>query len=72
MAQPAFLQKLKLGISVLLIISGIAMYWGWGLMYGSWNFFDPVFVPVYGITIVLLLFGVLGILLVRYQNRQAQ
>jgi hypothetical protein len=52
-------------LSILLIITGLAVYVVWGIYYGSWNFFEARFIPVYGIVAVLLMFGVLGLLLVR-------
>ena len=46
------------------------MYWGWGLIYGSWNIFDPSNMGVYAIVVALLAFGVFGLLLVRAQGRE--
>jgi hypothetical protein len=39
------------------------MYWGWGLIYGSWNIFEPQHMGVYAIFVVMMGFGVLGLLL---------
>jgi UPF0716 family protein affecting phage T7 exclusion len=58
-----FPQKAKMVISVLLIVAGFAMYWAWGLIYGSWNIFEKEFIGVYTIVVVLIIFGVLGLLL---------
>jgi hypothetical protein len=58
-----FPKKAKMAISVLLIIAGFAMYWAWGLIYGSWNIFEKEFIGVYTIVVVLIIFGVLGLLL---------
>jgi hypothetical protein len=63
MAETAFPRKAKLGLSLLLIIGAFAMYWGWGLMYGTWNIFSKDSVGVYAIVVTLLGFGVLGLLL---------
>jgi hypothetical protein len=41
------------------------MYIGWGIAYGSWNLFSSEFIAIYAIVVVLLLFGGLGLLLVR-------
>jgi hypothetical protein len=63
MAENVFPQKLKLGLSLLLIFAGILMYVGWGIAYGSWNMFDRNYIGVYAIVIVLIAFGVLGFFL---------
>mgnify|MGYP007066370488 FL=1 len=55
-------------LSVLLIIGGIALYIGWGIAYGSWNFFDRQYIPIYGLTVVMVLFGVLGLALTRLKD----
>ncbi|MCJ7517249.1 MAG: hypothetical protein MUO18_04710 [Methanomassiliicoccales archaeon] len=64
-----FPRKAKLAISVLLIIAGFAMYWAWGLIYGSWNILEKEFIGVYSIVVVLIVFGVLGLLLSRKQKQ---
>lgn len=58
-----FPKKAKMVISVLLIVAGFAMYWAWGLIYGSWNIFEKEFIGIYTIVVVLIIFGVLGLLL---------
>lgn len=60
-----FPRKAKMAISILLIVSGFAMYWAWGLIYGSWNIFEREFIGVYTVVVVLMVFGVLGLLLSR-------
>lgn len=55
-------------LSILLIIGGIALYIGWGIAYGSWNFFEPKYIPIYGLTAVMVLFGVLGLALTRLKD----
>ncbi|MDD1766999.1 MAG: hypothetical protein LUQ27_00335 [Methanomassiliicoccales archaeon] len=60
-----FPRKAKMAISILLIVSGFAMYWAWGLIYGSWNIFEREFIGVYKIVVVLIVLGVLGLLLYR-------
>lgn len=64
-----FPNKAKMAISVLLIVAGFVMYWAWGLIYGSWNIFEKEFIGVYTIVVVLIVFGVLGLLL-SYKRRQ--
>ncbi|MDD1747794.1 MAG: hypothetical protein LUQ16_08535 [Methanomassiliicoccales archaeon] len=63
MAETAFPRKAKLFISLLLIVAAFAMYWGWGLMYGTWNIVARESMGVYAIVITLLAFGILGLLL---------
>jgi len=36
-----------------------------GIAYNSWNFFDPLYIGLYSLVIVMVLFGLFGILLVR-------
>ncbi len=60
-----FPRKAKIAISIILIVAGIAMYWAWGLIYGSWNIFEKEFIGVYTVVVVLIVFGVLGLLLSR-------
>lgn len=56
-------RKVKLSVSVLLIFLGFLMYYGWGLIYGSWNIFSREYIGVYAIVIVLVLSGLFGLLL---------
>jgi len=67
MADTAVNKAIKV-LSILLIVGGIALYIGWGIAYGSWNFFEPRFIPIYGLTVVMVLFGVLGFLLSRLKD----
>ncbi|MDW5561877.1 MAG: hypothetical protein SA339_01515 [Methanomassiliicoccus sp.] len=68
MAEVAFPEKAQKVLSILLILGGLVMYVGWGIAYGSWNFFEPRFIPVYAIVVVLLLFGGLGLLLLKHKQ----
>jgi uncharacterized membrane protein len=45
-------------ISLLMLIAGIIFYFGWSLYYDAWTN-----IGVYSLTIVLVMFGVLGLLL---------
>ena len=65
MEENTFPKKLELGVSALLLIGGIALYVVWGIAYNSWNFFDPLYIGLYSLVIVMVLFGILGILLIR-------
>jgi hypothetical protein len=65
MEENTFPKKLELGVSALLLIGGIALYVVWGIAYNSWNFFDPLYIGLYSLVIVMVLFGLFGILLIR-------
>jgi hypothetical protein len=45
--------------------AGILFYVIWGLTYGSWNLLRPEWVGAYAVTIVLVGFGIVGMLLYR-------
>jgi hypothetical protein len=70
MAENHFPQKVKMGLSLLLILAGILMYVGWGIAYGSWNMFSANYIGVYAIVIVLLVLGVLGFLLSKEESKK--
>ncbi|NLI73274.1 MAG: hypothetical protein GX369_00665 [Euryarchaeota archaeon] len=55
-------------LSILLIIGGILLYIGWGAYYNSWNMFAPEYIPIYGLTVIMILFGVLGLALTRLKD----
>jgi hypothetical protein len=68
MAESNFPKKAIMALSILLIIGGVALYVGWGIAYGSWNFFEAKFIPIYALVVPMILFGVLGILLTRQKE----
>lgn len=63
MERSDFIKNLKMFISIALIFLGIAMFYVWGLVYGSWNIFAKEYIGVYSIVIVLIVSGVVGLLL---------
>jgi hypothetical protein len=65
MAEVGFPDKVLKALSILLIVGAVAVYVGWGIAYGSWNFFEPRFIPIYAIVVVMALFGGLGYLLLK-------
>ena len=67
MAETAFPRRFKTALSLLLIIGALAMYWGWGIIYGSWNIFQSSNIGVYSLFVTMLGFGILGLILVRVQ-----
>lgn len=56
-------RKFWFAFSILLIIAGIAFYWGWGIMFNTWNPFVVENIGAYVITFLLLGFGIIGALL---------
>ncbi len=58
-----FPKAVKMFLSIALLVAGFAMYWIWGLLYGSWNFFEKDYIGVYSIVVVLIGFGLIGLLL---------
>jgi lipopolysaccharide export LptBFGC system permease protein LptF len=68
MAESNFPNKAIMALSILLIIGGVALYFGWGIAYGSWNMFNRNFIPIYTLVVPMVLFGLLGIYLVRQKK----
>jgi hypothetical protein len=68
MEENAFPKKIEMGISVLLLISGIVLYVVWGIGFNSWNFIDVNYIGLYSLVIVMVLFGIFGILLTRLKK----
>jgi len=46
----------------------VAFYLVWGIAFGSWNFFESRFIPVYAIFIIMVAFGGLGLLLLKNKD----
>lgn len=68
MEENAFPKKIQMGMSALLLISGIALYVAWGIGFNGWNFIDSKFIGLYSLVIVMVLFGIFGILLTRMKK----
>jgi membrane protein YdbS with pleckstrin-like domain len=68
MEENAFPKKIQMGISALLLISGIALYIVWGIGFNGWNFFEQKFIGLYALVIVMVLFGIFGILLTKLRK----
>jgi hypothetical protein len=68
MEENAFPKRIQMGMSVLLLISGIALYVAWGIGFNGWNFFDAKYIGLYSLVSVMVLFGVFGILLTRFKK----
>ena len=63
--EPEFPRKLAAGFYFFLILLGILFYVSWGIVYNTWNLFDPESIGVYALTIILIGFGLTGFLLYR-------
>jgi hypothetical protein len=61
----AFPRKIAFWFYAFLIVVGIVFYVVWGTVYGSWNILTPSNAGVYAVTVVLLGFGIVGMLLYR-------
>ena len=60
-----FPRKAAYWFYLLLALGGIAFYLGWGIYYNSWNLFDRENAGVYAVTVLMLGFGLTGLLLYR-------
>jgi MFS-type transporter involved in bile tolerance (Atg22 family) len=68
MEETAFPKKIKVAFSLLMIIGAISFYLGWGLIYNAWNIFEPTNMGVYAIFVVMMAFGILGLMLTSRQQ----
>ncbi len=59
----AFSKKVAVTFFALLIVLGVLMYLGWGVYFGTWNLLAPESLGVYSIVVILLGFGITGVLL---------
>jgi len=64
-AEVAFPRKVAFWFYALAFLAGLIFYLIWGLTYGSWNLFQPEWVGAYAVTVVLVGFGLVGMLLYR-------
>jgi hypothetical protein len=56
-------KKYLIGFYSLLLALGLIIYLAWGIMYGSWNIFARENLGIYALTVLLVGFGIVGILL---------
>ena len=59
----AFPKKVAFAFYAFLIVLGILMYVGWGIYFGSWDLLAPQNIGVYSIVVILIGFGITGVLL---------
>ena len=64
-AETEFPRRLAFGFYALLFVAGIIFYLIWGLAYGAWNLLDIDFIGAYAVFVVLIGFGIVGMLLYR-------
>ncbi len=65
MAEVAFPRSAAFWFYALAFLAGILFYLIWGFTYGSWNILRPEWVGAYAVTIILVGFGIVGMLLYR-------
>ncbi len=63
MAEVEFPHRVAFLFYLLLFVAGIVFYLVWGFTYGAWNLFDAPWIGAYAVTVVLLGFGLVGMLL---------
>jgi hypothetical protein len=63
--ESVFTRKLAFAFYTLLLFLGILFYFSWGIFYGTWNPLTKENIGVYAVTVVLVGFGLTGMLLYR-------
>lgn len=63
MEESAFPRKVAVVFYTFLLILGIFFYIGWGIVYNTWDITRPENIGVYALTVVLVGFGIVGLLL---------
>lgn len=58
-----FVRNVKMFISISLVFLGFAIFYIWGIVYGSWNIFAREYIGVYSLVIILVVSGIVGLLL---------
>ncbi len=70
MADIPFPRSVAFWFYALTFLAGIMFYVIWGLSYGSWNLLRPEWVGAYAVTVVLVGFGIVGMILYRQTPTQ--
>lgn len=63
MAEVEFPRRIAFGFYLLLFLAGIAFYLIWAIYYGAWNPFQADWIAAYAVTVILVGFGLVGMLL---------
>jgi len=61
----AFPRRVTFAFYSILFLAGVIFYVAWGLAYGSWYLLAPEWIGVYAVTVILVGFGLVGMLLHR-------
>lgn len=64
-----FQRKVTFLFFMVLLVTGVLLYWFWGLTYNTWNPFTRGNIGIYTIYTPLIAFGLIGMLL--YRKRPA-
>ena len=65
MAEVPFPRSVAFWFYALTFLAGVLFYFIWGLSYGSWDLLRADWVGAYAVTVVLVGFGIVGMLLYR-------
>ena len=63
MAEVEFPRRVAFTFYLILFLAGIVFYIIWGFYYGAWNLFQADWIGAYAVTVVLVCFGIVGMLL---------
>ncbi len=63
LAETQFPRRVAFAFYALLFLAGIAFYLIWGIYYGAWNLLKADWIGAYAVTVVLVGFGIVGMLL---------
>ncbi len=63
MAEAPFPRRIAFAFYALLFLAGVSFYLIWGFVYGAWNLFAADWIGAYSVTVVLVSFGIVGMLL---------
>ncbi|MEK6986650.1 MAG: hypothetical protein AABX97_00975 [Candidatus Thermoplasmatota archaeon] len=65
MAEVQSPRRIAFAFYALLFLAGVSFYLIWGFYYGAWNLFAADWIGAYSVTVVLVGFGIVGMLLYR-------
>lgn len=65
-----FQRKVAFTFFTALFIGGIALYWGWGLLYDTWYPFTTGNIGIYTVYLPMIAFGIIGMLLYKKKPEQ--
>lgn len=68
MAEVPFPRRIAFTFYLILFLAGIIFYLIWGILYGAWNILSADWIGAYSVTVVLVGFGIVGMLLYRSET----